>query len=99
VTGDRRRVSAPAGRKWSHPAPERKHSTFTTSQEPILWIYVLVDKMGKTTLSEFELVFPKLVDDLCDHAKSYNIPENGLKWFREVGHLRKTGYLIKLITI
>lgn len=37
-----------------------------------------------TTLKEFESVFPKLVEDLLDHAKKYNAPEQALKWFKAV---------------
>ncbi|TVY22415.1 Farnesyl pyrophosphate synthase [Lachnellula hyalina] len=35
-----------------------------------------------TTLKEFESVFPKLVDDLLDHAKKYNLPEQFVKWYK-----------------
>jgi len=37
-----------------------------------------------TTLKEFESVFPKLVDDLLDHAKKYNLPEQFVKWYKAV---------------
>lgn len=37
-----------------------------------------------TTLKEFEAVFPLLVEDLSQHAKSYGLPENALKWYQEV---------------
>jgi len=35
-----------------------------------------------TTLKEFEAVFPKLVEDILDHAKQYNLPEEFVKWFK-----------------
>ncbi len=36
------------------------------------------------TLREFEAVFPSLVEDLSQHAQSYKLPENALKWFQDV---------------
>ncbi|KAI9682433.1 MAG: Farnesyl pyrophosphate synthetase [Trizodia sp. TS-e1964] len=36
-----------------------------------------------TTLQEFEKVFPKLVDDLLDHARHYKTPDVALQWLRE----------------
>lgn len=35
-------------------------------------------------LKDFEAVFPKLVKDLEEHAKQYNIPEEALKWYSNV---------------
>ncbi|PQE28557.1 farnesyl pyrophosphate synthetase protein [Rutstroemia sp. NJR-2017a WRK4] len=35
-----------------------------------------------TTLKEFESVFPKLVEDILDHAKSYKLPQQGLDWLK-----------------
>ncbi|PMD21516.1 farnesyl diphosphate synthase [Hyaloscypha hepaticicola] len=35
-----------------------------------------------TTLKEFESVFPKLVEDLLDHAKSYKLPEEFVNWYK-----------------
>jgi len=37
-----------------------------------------------TTLKEFESVFPKLVDDLLEHAKKYNLPEEFVVWYKAV---------------
>ena len=37
-----------------------------------------------TTRAEFEAVFPSLVEDLAQHCKQYNSPENALKWFQDV---------------
>lgn len=37
-----------------------------------------------TTLKEFEAVFPSLVEDLSQHASTYKLPENALKWYLEV---------------
>lgn len=35
-----------------------------------------------TTLQEFESVFPKLVEDILDHAKQYKLPEEFVNWFK-----------------
>ncbi|KJZ75022.1 Farnesyl pyrophosphate synthase [Hirsutella minnesotensis 3608] len=37
----------------------------------------------KTTLKEFESVFPKLAQDLLDHASSYKTPQTALDWFKK----------------
>lgn len=37
----------------------------------------------KTTREKFEAVFPKLVDVLVEHAKTYSPPESALDWFRQ----------------
>ena len=37
-----------------------------------------------TTRTEFEAVFPSLVEDLTQHCKQYNPPENALNWFQHV---------------
>ena len=48
-------------------------------------------KMAKTTtLKEFESVFPRLVEDLLDHAKSYNLPEDFVKWYKAVSQCQNT---------
>ncbi|KAL5340597.1 isoprenoid synthase domain-containing protein [Aspergillus crustosus] len=31
----------------------------------------------------FEAVFPALAQDMLDHAKKYNLPENALEWFKK----------------
>ncbi|GAB1314388.1 Farnesyl pyrophosphate synthase [Madurella fahalii] len=36
----------------------------------------------KTSLKEFESVFPKLEEALLEHAKSYNLPEQALDWYK-----------------
>lgn len=36
----------------------------------------------KTTLKEFESVYPKLEAALLDHAKSYKLPEEQLNWYK-----------------
>lgn len=42
-------------------------------------------KMAKTTtLKEFESVFPKLVEDLLAHAKTYNLPDEFVNWYKAV---------------
>ncbi|KAK1766207.1 farnesyl diohosphate synthase [Phialemonium atrogriseum] len=36
----------------------------------------------RTTLKEFEAVFPKLEEVLLDYAKKYNLPEKELDWYK-----------------
>lgn len=38
----------------------------------------------KTTLKEFESVWPKLEEALLDHAKSYKLPAAELAWLKKV---------------
>ena len=33
---------------------------------------------------EFEAIFPGLVKDVTDHVKTYDLPEDALKWFETV---------------
>lgn len=40
--------------------------------------------MSTTNRADFEAVFPSLVEDLLNHAKKYNLPENALQWFEKV---------------
>lgn len=35
-------------------------------------------------LKDFEAVFPKLLKDLEENAKQYNIPEEALRWYSDV---------------
>ncbi|KAK4237982.1 farnesyl pyrophosphate synthetase [Achaetomium macrosporum] len=37
----------------------------------------------RTTLQEFETVFPKLEEALLEHAKTYNIPLEALNWYKK----------------
>lgn len=37
-----------------------------------------------TTLKEFESVFPRLVEDIKAHAKTYNLPDQAMTWFEKV---------------
>ena len=37
-----------------------------------------------TTLKEFESIFPKLVEDVLEHAAIYKLPEEFVTWFRNV---------------
>ena len=41
----------------------------------------------KTTLKEFEAVYPKLEAAILDHAKSYKLPDTELQWFKKVSYL------------
>jgi farnesyl diphosphate synthase len=43
-----------------------------------------------TTLKEFESVFPKLVEDILDHAKQYNLPEEFVQWYKTVSKPSQT---------
>lgn len=38
----------------------------------------------KTTLKEFEAVYPKLEAAILDHAKSYKLPKEELEWLKAV---------------
>lgn len=44
----------------------------------------LDDQPQKTTLKEFESIFPKLEADLLEHAQKYNLPKAELEWFKTV---------------
>jgi farnesyl diphosphate synthase len=37
-----------------------------------------------TTLREFESIFPKLVEDILEFAKKYNLPEDFVDWYKRV---------------
>jgi farnesyl diphosphate synthase len=37
-----------------------------------------------TTLQEFESVFPQLVEDLLEHSKKYNLPNEFVEWYKAV---------------
>lgn len=39
----------------------------------------------RTTLKEFEAVFPKLEADLIEHAESYKLPQKQIDWYKAVG--------------
>ena len=41
----------------------------------------------KTTLKEFEAVWPKLEAALLEHAKSYKLPQEQLDWYKRVSLL------------
>lgn len=47
----------------------------------------LDDTPQKTTLKEFEAVFPKLEADLVEHAQKYKLPKAELEWFQKVSPL------------
>jgi hypothetical protein len=38
----------------------------------------------KTTLQEFESVYPKLEEALLEHARSYKLPQAELEWYKKV---------------
>lgn len=41
----------------------------------------------RTTLNEFESIYPKLEEALLDHARSYKLPHAELDWYKRVKHL------------
>lgn len=44
----------------------------------------LEDAPQRTTLQEFEAVFPKLEADLVEHAQKYKLPKEELEWYKAV---------------
>lgn len=38
----------------------------------------------RTTLKEFESVYPKLEEAILDHARSYKLPKEQLDWLTKV---------------
>ena len=59
--------------------PSQKSHEATATEEPNS-----STKPPSNKLKDFEAVFPKLVKDLEDNAKQYNIPEDALKWYSNV---------------
>ncbi|RKU47097.1 Farnesyl pyrophosphate synthetase [Coniochaeta pulveracea] len=45
----------------------------------------------RTTLQEFEAVFPKLEEALLDHAKSYKLPQEQLDWYKKSLNINTLG--------
>lgn len=45
----------------------------------------------KTTLKEFEAVFPKLEEALLEDTKRFNLPEEQLAWYKAVSVRRRIG--------
>lgn len=41
----------------------------------------------KTTLTEFESVFPKLEEVLLEHAQKYKLPKEELAWYKKASIL------------
>ncbi|KKK14754.1 hypothetical protein P175DRAFT_0509626 [Aspergillus ochraceoroseus IBT 24754] len=39
--------------------------------------------MPATSRASFEAIFPSLAQDMLDHAKKYNLPQNALEWFEK----------------
>lgn len=44
----------------------------------------LDDAPQRTTLQEFEAVFPRLEADLVEHAQKYKLPKEELDWYKAV---------------
>jgi hypothetical protein len=60
-------------------------ATLFKVQESVLPICDFIFNMAqKTTLQEFESVFPKLEEDLVAWAKQYNLPKEQLDWYKKV---------------
>jgi hypothetical protein len=51
------------------------------SQFTYIETYIMAQK---TTLKEFESVYPKLEAALLEHAASYKLPEKEAQWFKKV---------------
>ncbi|KAF9891479.1 Farnesyl pyrophosphate synthetase [Aspergillus nanangensis] len=45
----------------------------------------------KTDRAAFEAVFPSLRQDLLDHAKKYNLPDNAMQWFEQALNVNVPG--------
>ena len=43
---------------------------------------------SKATVKDFEALYPSLVEDVLNHVRQYQLPENGLQWFKEVSWQR-----------
>lgn len=48
----------------------------------------------RTTLKDFESVFPRLVEDLTEHCTQYKLPQQALEWFQKVGMLSHTYFYL-----
>ncbi|RKF71810.1 Farnesyl pyrophosphate synthase [Golovinomyces cichoracearum] len=44
-----------------------------------------------TNIKEFEAIFPKLVDDLLEHTKKYNLPDEFVQWYKASLHSNVIG--------
>lgn len=77
-----------------HPAEESLQSNNTAAEEPktngasssngASTSNGASNTVKPTTRAEFEAVFPSIVQDLTEHCKRYNSPENAVNWFRTV---------------
>ena len=47
-----------------------------------------------TTLKEFESVFPKLVEDVLEHSKTYKLPDEFVSWFKNVSLFGRHGWCV-----
>ena len=63
--------------------PSQKSHEATKNEKPIPTT-TTTTMPPSNKLKDFEAVFPKLVKDLEDNAKQYNIPEDALKWYSNV---------------
>ncbi|KAI1332140.1 farnesyl pyrophosphate synthetase [Xylariaceae sp. FL0255] len=45
----------------------------------------------KTTLKQFEAVFPKLEEDLVAHAQKYNLPKEQMDWYKKALEVNAVG--------
>lgn len=52
----------------------------------------------KTTIQEFESVFPKLEEVLVEHAQSYKLPAQALEWYKKVGGRKQRGNKTRPLT-
>ena len=61
------------------PTSQKSHQA-TENEKPVLSTTI----SPSNKLKDFEGVFPKLVKDLEENAKQYNIPQDNLKWYSDV---------------
>ncbi len=53
----------------------------------------------KTTIQEFESVFPKLEEVLLEHANSYKLPAQALEWYKKVSRVLLPSMPLLLIAV
>ena len=75
--------------------PSQKSHEATENQKQIQPIPTIT-MPPSNKLKDFEAIFPKLVKDLEDNAKQYNIPEDALKWYSNVCSLNPTQLLLSI---
>jgi len=54
------------------------------TQLPLHTKSITMAKEKSAALAKFESVFPKLVEDILDHAKSHKLPDDFVAWYKAV---------------